>query len=72
MGYEKTDFDFCYCSAPLFVSCEKELTNLLEGYYKESMGLKVVPLDSVTRFSSKFDGFKTIRGDAIIRKVMEL
>ncbi len=48
---------FAIVATPLFISCEKELTNLLEGYYKESMGLKEVPLDSVTRFSSKFDGF---------------
>ncbi len=56
---------FAIVAAPLFMSCEKESTNLLEGYYKESMGLNEVPLDSVTRFSAKFDGFMAHNPDEV-------
>ncbi len=41
-------------------SCEKDVIDLMESYYTESMGLDNVTLDSVKSFSSKVNNYVTV------------
>ncbi len=43
----------CFC----IMACEKEVSDLMENYYTESMGLQSVTIDSVKSFSSKVSNY---------------
>ena len=45
----------CFC----IMACEKKVSDLMENYYTESMGLKSVGLDSVKSFSAKVNNYVT-------------
>ena len=43
----------CFC----IMACEKEVSDLMENYYTESMGLQSVTIDSVNTFSNKVNSY---------------
>lgn len=45
----------CLC----MMGCEKDVIDIMQGYYVESQGLQSVTIDSVTTFSQKVDRYVT-------------
>ena len=43
--------------ATIIVSCEKEVTDIMQQYYVESQALNTVTIDSVNSFSVKVHGY---------------
>lgn len=50
----------CISASFIYPSCEKAVTDYMQSFYNESMGLKDVGIDSIRAFSSKVNDYVTI------------